>query len=126
MLSNFSPFSARQSRTRREALDLQAWCSTSILASSRFLPSTLARLAGEQHGNVDRDVHRCRVGVERRCSDMTGVRPHQHGVANAHAVEADAVHEPDGGRWPDPPLRCLDVASGLAGLLLQQAEAVDK
>ena len=117
---------ARQSRTRREALDLQAWCRTSILVSSGlYRRLTLARLAGKQHRNVDRDVHRCR-DVERRCCDVTGVRSHQHRMTNALAVETEVVHEPTGRRWPDPPLHRLGVVVGLAGMLLHETEAIDE
>src|SRR6476619_3177217 len=125
-LSNLSPFSARQSRTRREALDLQAWCSTSILASSGlYRRLTLARLAGKQHRDIDRDVHRCR-DVERRCRDVTGVRPHQHCMTNALAIETEAAHEPNGRRRSDPALHRLGVAAGLAGMLLHKTEVIDE
>ena len=66
------------------------------------------------------------VEIERRCRDVTGARSHQHRMANGRAVEPDAMHEPEGRRRPDPPLHRVDVTSGLAGLLPQEAETIDE
>src|SRR5260370_224059 len=72
-----------------------------------------------------------RISAARRYSGgrrrgVRGARATQDRRAGARAIETKGVQEPKGRRWPAPPRGWFGVASALAGLLLQAAEAADE